>query len=344
MATNYNITSSNAGYGPLYTRQDVTNQSPKELRYAQQAAVFSRPGVAGGQDYKVSYSSSFTLTVKAGTAYVGATSQGYYTQVMPVDGSVVLNSNSSSSTRIDRIFLAIADRDNSGSAEEAVIYVVTGTAGAGVPATTTMDATYKATLELAQVSIPGNTTSNLSGATITDTRTFSPVSTVIPTTSGNRPSAAATWPTSAAYTGLGIYETDTKSLRFYDGSNWVPTGIRYYNSRNVLSGSTPSTSTSQLLMQTGTDVVTTDGSGFATINFPSAFPNSLISLVITSGDSYLGGADYSEPVIVGVNTSNTSLFMIEAYRLYGPVNAYNAVAMDKFINATLRCNWIALGW
>lgn len=320
MATNYNITSSNAGYGPLYTRQDVTNQSPKELRYVQQATVFSRPGVVGGLDFKVSYASSFTLTVKAGTAYVGATSQGYYTQVMPVDGSVVLDSNASASARIDRIFLAIGDRDNSGGAEEAVIYVVVGTAGAGVPATTTMDATYKATLELARVSIPASTTSNLSTATITDFRTYAPVSSVIPTTSSNRPSAAATWPTTSAFTGLGIYETDTKSLRFYDGTNWVPSGIRPFNTTGVYAGSAPNISTSQLLMQAGTSVTMTNASGLYTVTFPSAFPNGVVSVVATNGDDTGSAVVLNSPTLSGFTAS------------------FGVGSVLK------RCNWIAIGW
>lgn len=345
MATNYNITSNNAGYGPLFTRQDVTNQSPKEMRYVRQSEVFSRPGVTGGMDFKVSYSSSFTLSVKAGTAHVAATSQGYYTQVMPVDATVTLDTNSTASTRIDRIFLAISDRDNSGTAEEAVIYVITGTAGAGVPATTTMTNTYKATLELAQVSIPANTTTNLSAATITDLRTFVPVNSLIPTTSSNRPSATSTWPTNAAYTGLGVYETDTKSLRFFDGTNWVPSGIRYYNGTTAIAGSNSNISTSQILMQSGSNTGTTDANGFFTANFPSAFPNGIMSVVVTSGDTYLGDVTSGlEPVMAGINSYTLSQFIVECYRLYGPVNGFNVAVMDKYATGPIRVNWIAIGW
>ena len=68
----YDITGSNAGYGPLFTRQDVTNQSPREMRLVHQATYQGRPGVMGGDDFKVSLSGSanMILNVKPGTAYI----------------------------------------------------------------------------------------------------------------------------------------------------------------------------------------------------------------------------------------------------------------------------------
>ena len=316
----YDITGSNAGYGPLFTRQDVTNQSPREMRLVHQATYQGRPGVMGGDDFKVSLSGSanMILNVKPGTAYIAGSNslQGYYAQVLPVQASITIAGNTSGSTRTDYIYLCVNDRDNSGSGSEtSVIWVNEGST------ITTMTSTYKAYILLATIAIPTGTTTSLVGRTVTDQRTFASSGSIIPATSSTRPTAGSTYPLPSPFSGLGVYETNTQQLRFYDGANWVPLGIKFANYQNTMYGAGPGV-TSQMLIQAGTTVDTTDAGANISITYPSAFPNALVTVVATNGDA----------------ATNEYVAVFNGFRL----NGFQAHFSTAFVSR--RCNWIAIGW
>ncbi|CAB5220391.1 hypothetical protein UFOVP238_42 [uncultured Caudovirales phage] len=346
MPTNYNITTNNAGYGPMFTRQDVTNQSPKEMRTQLHSMIRARGGVCGGKDFEVAYSGSgMTFNVRAGSAYVpsNTSGNGSYYQCMPAQNNVILDTNSTGYSRIDKIYLVISDRDYGTGAtdESATLYVQTGTASASptAPPASALPANYSGYLELAQITVPTGSNPNLvtTGAySLTSLRAYTTSGTILAVTSGTRPSATSVWPASAAFTGMGIYETDTKSLRFYDGSNWVPSGVRLGNVGTAIVG-TPSASTTQFFMQAGTYSGTTNTSGtLATaISFPTAFTG-LLTLQVTPVQAT---SPYN--LLLNISSQTATQFNVNV------VLAAN-LTYGTFVNITsataVKFNWLAIGW
>ena len=88
----------------------------------------------------------------------------------------------------------------------------------------------------------------------------------------------------------------------------------------------------QLLVQAGTDVITTDAAGLHQVTFPVAFPNSLISVVVLGGDA---GNNRTDVYTVDIANSNTTKFGIA-------LNVCNTGANDANVPAR-RINWIAVG-
>lgn len=82
--------------------------------------------------------------------------------------------------------------------------------------------------------------------------------------------------------------------------------------------------------QAGSDVVATDASGFATINFPSAFPSNLLTVVLSNGDQ--GVATY------GLFTLNSGTAAGFTFRVI------NTQTSGVYGSQNVRCNWIAKGW
>jgi hypothetical protein len=119
--------------------------------------------------------------------------------------------------------------------------------------------------------------------------------------------------------------------------------INMYAVGGVLDGSFQS-SAPPFYIQAGTSILTTDGAGFARINFPLPFPNVLVSILMTNGDD-AAGQDLSFNVAgtgPGSNhgTGNRSSVV---YRVWGPTN--NAEWTKRWIlpNFRHRVNWIAVG-
>jgi hypothetical protein len=82
------------------------------------------------------------------------------------------------------------------------------------------------------------------------------------------------------------------------------------------------------LVQFGTSVITTNGSGFGTVTFPSGFPGACSSVVICDGD-WSG----TIPIVLSlVNPLTTSGFNLHA--------DYN----NASLGGTIRVNWIAWGY
>jgi len=86
--------------------------------------------------------------------------------------------------------------------------------------------------------------------------------------------------------------------------------------------------TTQTIWQGDTSVIVVDSNGTGSINFPSPFPNGVVTIVATNGDpqNFFGN----------VIAANTSSFTFQAYVTdgSGPPPAGRMV----------RVNWIAIGW
>ena len=113
----------------------------------------------------------------------------------------------------------------------------------------------------------------------------------------------------------------------------------------TLAGGVPSVSTAagiakvpNFLIQAGTLVQYTDGSGFARCTFPKPFPNGLLTVITTNGDSSIDravGTGFNFPVSgLPWDTGRRNDFVYCMQRSNGS-NAANQLH---------RVNWIAIGW
>lgn len=97
------------------------------------------------------------------------------------------------------------------------------------------------------------------------------------------------------------------------------------------------------LIQGGTLVQSTDAAGYARVTFPAPFPNGLLSVVLTSGDSSVDRATAGDPVTYGVaglpwDTGNRTGIVYAAMRSRSWGTGLN---IGNFHH---RINWIAVGW
>jgi len=144
-------------------------------------------------------------------------------------------------------------------------------------------------------------------------------------TSSTRPSG----PTS----GETVFETDTGLMKYWNGSNWVTqANLRWFGTSAALVGSPPAIDAGNFAfkMQGGTSVVTTDGSGDFTLTFPTAFPNGLLTCMLTPGYTGIGAH------FLTIYDSAMTLSSVKAH-VWGSTGAAAA-------NTTLRFSYLAFGW
>lgn len=110
------------------------------------------------------------------------------------------------------------------------------------------------------------------------------------------------------------------------GNNLV--GLNLFGVGAGYVGTVPAAKTGQFYMQTATDVVTFNAESVATITFPVAFPNGLVSVFLTSGDS---GAAFHY-IAIASTASATSV---------GVVGYTGTTGIGA---ATVRVNWLAIGF
>jgi hypothetical protein len=97
----------------------------------------------------------------------------------------------------------------------------------------------------------------------------------------------------------------------------------------------------QFLIQAGSTVQRTDGSGYARITWPKIFPNGLLTVILTNGDSW---ASTGAHLVVEGNAS--------FWGSSGTGSRWDVVYMvrywlnnnDMARNLQHRVNWIAIGW
>lgn len=86
-------------------------------------------------------------------------------------------------------------------------------------------------------------------------------------------------------------------------------------------------SLTQLLVECGTNVGTTDGTGQITINFPLSFPHGVLVVIPTNGDT--AAAQF----IWGIEIINATGFVLQCAGGGGPL-----------VSTAVRIDWIAIGW
>lgn len=92
------------------------------------------------------------------------------------------------------------------------------------------------------------------------------------------------------------------------------------------------------IIKTGEAVGTTDANGQLSISWAGgAFPNGIATVVIVNGDANGGAGFYS------VVSRSTSGCTVRAYALTSS-NPYGTYALDRFAGASIRVNYIAIGW
>lgn len=134
------------------------------------------------------------------------------------------------------------------------------------------------------------------------------------------------------FVGMVVYETDTGLVKLWDGANWITqTNLRMFGAGFALSGSPPDVNlgVSAFQLQAGTLVATTDTFGNVALVFPFAFPNGLLTVVVSQGDITITDA------IVDTTGGNVNGTTIVAYHgtTGAPVNG-----------GLMRFNWMAVGW
>lgn len=140
--------------------------------------------------------------------------------------------------------------------------------------------------------------------------------------------------------GMRTYITGIGQVQEYTGSVWAVTedftrnALTVRGTTNTVVGPAPSAG-AMIFLQAGTVIVATDANGYATITFPVAFPNALITFVAMAGEAPGGarhiyqGPDISLVAMGTVGTANV--------RIFNDAGANVA-------STTSRANWFALGW
>lgn len=100
----------------------------------------------------------------------------------------------------------------------------------------------------------------------------------------------------------------------------------------LVGGTVPNTATTQFFIQAGTNVGTTDANGRLTINFANAFPNGLLTVLASPGD-----------------TSSSLTSVIVAHSAAPETTSHFSATCKSgtgafLISSLVRVNWIAIGW
>ena len=185
--------------------------------------------------------------------------------------------------RVDSIFVSVNDtvQDGSGQRGGAVTYTagLPGTAGGARGAAGGPPNIPARAIEIAQINVPASG----SGAP-----TVSWVAPYCVAAGGIVPvSGPAVYPANP-YTGLHLDDAALGGLMRYNGSGWVQDGVPLIGVAAPLTGSsTPPIVGSAFKMQAGPVTVTTNSSAVGTFPWPVAFPNGVISVVLTTlNDTY----------------------------------------------------------
>lgn len=93
-----------------------------------------------------------------------------------------------------------------------------------------------------------------------------------------------------------------------------------------------------LVMQAGTVVAPTDGNGNHTVVFPQPFPNGVLTVVVSNGDSQTIGR--AVPMTLQSYT-NKNQFVAHWVQMNTDAN-HTALVLANSPN--VRLNWIAIGW
>jgi hypothetical protein len=178
---------------------------------------------------------------------------------------------------------------------------------------------------------------NLAGDDATQSDTLN---VIVPVASQAERDALA--PPQGVYAGMAVARTDLPGVpvQTRDGSGvWSTQQTpKVWANTNVASGSGSSLLTNLQsgavipIIQAGSVVCTTDVNGYTNFTFPQAFPNGLMSVVITNGDNNATGKGVY--LTLGSAASNTTTCYFAAVQAGGA----------GYANLPVRCNYVAVGW
>jgi hypothetical protein len=151
---------------------------------------------------------------------------------------------------------------------------------------------------------------------------------------------------SSATTAVVVRGQEGTAIRAHDsGEFWVaaPTvndyltpnvthlNLELFNYGGALIGSTPPVASGDFLMQCGSVVNLTNGGGDATLTFPSAFPNGVITVILAIGDA-------------NPNTNIKVILISPTVSVSGcSYNIRTTTTDSPVAGQNVRINWIAIG-
>lgn len=141
---------------------------------------------------------------------------------------------------------------------------------------------------------------------------------------------------------LFIYNQATRNLEWKDASGWnVNSMFSLIPSVNALIGSPTGLGTNiasgavRPVIQAGTFSTTTDASGYAAYNYPTAFPNGILATILTNGDSSASGRGKI------MSVSGNPPFTQTLATLYISVADGSGTGLA---GTAVRINYIVIGW
>lgn len=258
-----------------------------------------------------------------------ATAQGAYR--WSTDSNVTaannLNAADATNTRIDIVYIQINDSssgDASGALSAPVLYA------AGVPsATPAAPALPPRSFLVGTITVPK--VNGGAPTVVTNPAIFVAAGGILPVADGTEQAGLT------KYSGLATSRAGI--LEVTDGTTWNRAGAKVIPSAASLVGASQAataftTGTLMPIIQGGSTVVTTDASGYFSLNYPAAFPNGVLGVIFSNGDSAAGGRD----LIVSAAGAPFTQSVTVGYG--GAVDKTGAAKAS----VSIRINWIAMGW
>jgi hypothetical protein len=303
----------------------------QELRRADSAGFGgdgSAFGVRGGivrhgdNSLVVTVNASDVVTVQPGAVVIPGNSgvgNGCYCSALGAAETGNLTARNATNPRIDLVVYRVLDDDvvTTHDAYTGRIEII-----AGVPAASPVAPALPAlAVELARITVPASA----GGAATVDStwRTFAAaIGAPLPVTT------AARLPANPNAKWLEAFAVDTGREYRWNGVGWQEGPDVFIGGEPTMVGSSPAAG-ARKIQREGHSLVTPNGSGRLTINYPVAFPNGVVALILVLGD------DLSFPAVVRPDRDVCTLaaFSADVFNIAGAA-----------ITTQVRVSWIAVGW
>lgn len=317
--------------------------------------LLERRGVVDPNHMRVTPSNpaSMTLEISNGMAIVSSSvaGQGSYSVVNDGPASVTVAPANSNYSRIDKIVLTVRDSDTSGSADEGVFQVISGTPSSNPVA----PGTPANSIVLANVSV-GRGAGSINTQNIdNNVREMAMLrrslgSSIFPVNRAEKERLAQQHRGQISSSNpLVVFDTSAargRELQYTtNGSAWIPVNeapneddLQLYGAGPTLVGGN-ATNADGYLMQAGSTAHRSSGSGDAKVTFPRSFPNGLITVVVTNGHHEVTGTLKFD--LLPAHPTRNKSYSYARNEFFYRVSDINGNAKRNFQH---RVNWIAIGW
>lgn len=274
-------------------------------------------GVIAGTPNSIATATSSTWTVTPFKGVIdgeAAAAAGGYSFSFDTNQTGSVTAADATNPRIDLLYVRVSDpAEGDGTPAPIIELLYTAGTPAATPAT---PATPARSMALATILVPHT------GGGSPSVSFVAPYSVAA---GGIQPVAAGVRP-AAPYVGQWI---DDQGLYRWNGSNWAaPDG--WVGGESTYVGSSP-TAGARKIRYAGTTIYTTNGFGQFAVNFPTAFPNGLVTLLFAPGNIAANLA--STIAIPGPNTT-----------LAVGVGTAKNTSGSLITSLAIQVNWIAEGW